>query len=134
MPNGRRFNEPLADGGINPFAGFDKNGPVAAIVSASKIDARKQKANIFNQKFSPSSLEGEAGLKKFIDYTTAAMNMGLDMLQFNVVDAATLRDAQKSPEKYPNLVVRISGYNANFVEMDKYVQNAVIERTGHSLA
>ncbi|UCG67030.1 MAG: hypothetical protein JSW12_08600 [Deltaproteobacteria bacterium] len=134
MPNGRRFNEPLADGGINPFAGFDKNGPVAAIVSASKIDAKKQKANIFNQKFSPSSLEGEAGLKKFQDYVTAAMNMGLDMLQFNVVDAASLRDAQNHPEKYPNLVVRISGYNANFVEMDKYVQDAVIKRTEHSLA
>ena len=134
MPNGRRFNEPLADGGINPFSGFDKNGPVAAIVSASKIDARKHKANIFNQKFSPSSIEGKAGLKKFKDYTTAAMNMGLDMLQFNVVDAATLRDAQNHPEKYPNLVVRISGYNANFVEMDKYVQEAVIKRTEHSLA
>ena len=77
---------------------------------------------------------GKAGLKKFKDYTTAAMNMGLDMLQFNVVDAATLRDAQNHPEKYPNLVVRISGYNANFVEMDKYVQEAVIKRTEHSLA
>jgi len=134
MPNGRRFNEPLADGGINPFSGFDKNGPMAAIVSASKIDARKQKANIFNQKFSPSSIEGKAGLKKFKDYVTASMNMGLDMLQFNVVDAATLRDAQNHPEKHSNLVVRVSGYNANFVEMDKYVQEAVIKRTEHSLA
>ncbi len=133
MPNGRRFNEPLADGGINPFSGFDKNGPAAAIVSASKVDARKQKANIFNQKITPASIEGEAGLEKFQDYTTAAMKMGLDMLQFNVVDAAALRDAQKQPEKYPNLVVRISGYNANFVEMDKFVQDAVIERTEHSL-
>ena len=133
MPNGRRFGEPLADGGINPFSGFDKNGPVAAIVSASKIDARKQKANIFNQKITPSSVEGETGLKKFMDYTTAAMNMGLDMLQFNVMDAETLRDAQKHPEKYPNLCVRISGYNANFVELDPYIQSAVIKRTEHSL-
>jgi len=133
MPNGRRFGEPLADGGINPFSGFDKSGPVAAIVSASKIDARKQKANIFNQKLTPASLEGEAGLKKFQDYTTAAMNMGLDMLQFNVVDVETLRDAQKHPEKYPHLCVRISGYNANFVELDPYVQSAVIKRTEHSL-
>jgi benzylsuccinate synthase len=134
MPNGRRFTDPLADGGINPFAGFDRNGPMAAIISASKIDARKQKANIFNQKFSPGALEGDIGLQKFQDYVTTAMKLGLDMLQFNVVDAAMLRDAQKHPENYPNLVVRISGYNANFVEMDKFVQDAVIERTEHALS
>jgi len=62
------------------------------------------------------------------------MNMGMDMLQFNVVDVDTLKDAQIHPEKYPNLVVRISGYNANFIEMDKYVQDAVIKRTEHALA
>ena len=133
MPNGRRWNEPLCDGGINPYSGFDKNGPMAAIASAAKVDATKQKANIFNQKFSPSSLEGAVGLKKFKDYVTATMNMGLDMLQFNVVDVATLKDAQIHPEKHPNLVVRISGYNANFIEMDKYVQDAVIKRTEHAL-
>ncbi len=134
MPNGRKFKEPLADGGISPFSGYDKNGPLAAILSASKIDARKQKANIFNQKLSPSCLEGKAGLQKFRDYVTAAMNLGLDMIQFNIVDAATLRKAQKHPEKYQNLVVRVSGYNAKFVEMDKFVQDAVIERTEHSLS
>ncbi len=134
MPNGRRFGEPLADGGINPFSGFDKNGPMAAILSASKIDASKQKANIFNQKLSPSSIEGKAGLQKFHDYVNAAMNLGLDMIQFNIVDAATLTDAQTHPEKHQNLVVRVSGYNANFVEMDRFVQDAVIKRTEHNLS
>ncbi len=133
MPNGRKFKDPLADGGISPHSGYDKNGPMAAILSASKIDARKQKANIFNQKFSPSSVAGESGLKKFMDYTTTAMKLGLDMIQYNVIDGITLRDAQKHPEKYPNLIVRVSGYNANFVELDKFVQDAVIERTQHSL-
>jgi pyruvate-formate lyase len=133
MPNGRKFGDPLADGGISPHSGYDKNGPMAAILSASKIDARKQKANIFNQKLSPSSLEGEVGLQKFKDYVTASMNLGLDMIQFNVVDVATLKKAQKQPEKYPDLVVRVSGYNANFVELDDFVQEAVIERTQHSL-
>lgn len=133
MPNGRKFGDPLADGGISPHSGYDRNGPMAAILSASKIDGRKQKANIFNQKLSPSSLEGEAGLKKFQDYTTTAMNLGLDMIQFNIVDAATLRDAQEHPEKHPNLIVRVSGYNANFVELDEFVQDAVIKRTQHSL-
>jgi benzylsuccinate synthase len=133
MPNGRKFGDPLADGGISPYSGYDRNGPMAAILSASKIDARKQKANIFNQKLSPSSVAGEAGLRKFMDYTTGAMKLGLDMVQYNVVDAKALKDAQAHPEKYPNLVVRISGYNANFVELDKFVQDAVIERTQHSL-
>jgi formate C-acetyltransferase len=133
MPNGRKFGDPLADGGISPHSGYDKNGPMAAILSASKIDARKQKANIFNQKLSPSSLEGEVGLQKFKDYVTASMNLGLDMIQFNVVDVATLKKAQKQPEKYPDLVVRVSGYNAIFVELDDFVQEAVIERTQHSL-
>jgi pyruvate-formate lyase len=133
MPNGRKFGEPLADGGINPFSGFDKNGPMAAILSASKIDARKQKANIFNQKLSPSCLEGKQGLQKFHDYVTAAMNLGLDMIQFNIVDAATLRDAQRHPERYRDLAVRVSGYNAKFVEMDTFVQDAVIKRTEHDL-
>jgi len=133
MPNGRRFNDPLADGGINPHAGYDKNGPMAAIISASKIDATKQKANIFNQKLSPSNVAGEEGLQKFYDYVTASMNLGLDMIQFNIVDSKMLKDAQKDPDKYPNLVVRVSGYNAHFNDLDKFVQDAVIERTQHNL-
>lgn len=134
LPNGRRLGDPLADAGISPHAGYDRKGPMAAILSAAKIDHRKQKANIFNQKLTPSCLEGEAGLKKFQDYVTTALNLGLDMIQFNVVDAQTLREAQKYPERYRDLVVRVSGYNARFVELDKFVQNAVIERTQHTLA
>ena len=133
MPNGRKFGDPLADGGINPHAGYDKNGPMAAIVSASKIDATKQKANIFNQKLSPSTIAGEVGLDKFCDYVTATMNLGLDMIQFNIVDKKTLKDAQKHPDEYPNLVVRVSGYNAHFNELDKFVQDAIIGRTQHSI-
>jgi benzylsuccinate synthase len=133
LTNGRKCGDWLTDGGISPHAGYDKRGPMAAILSASKIDHRKQKAMIFNQKLMPSSVEGEAGMKKFNDYVSATMKLGLDMLQFNVVDAGTLKKAQEVPEKYPDLVVRISGYNANFVELDKFVQDAVISRTTHSL-
>jgi len=133
MPNGRKFGDPLADGGINPHAGYDKNGPMAAIVSASKIDATKQKANIFNQKLSPSSIAGEAGMDKFYDYVTATMNLGLDMIQYNIIDSKTLKDAQKNPGEYPDLVVRVSGYNAHFNELDKFVQDAIIERTQHNI-
>ncbi|HBH13648.1 MAG TPA: hypothetical protein DDX29_11135, partial [Clostridiales bacterium] len=133
LTNGRKLGDWLTDGGISPHGGYDKNGPMAAILSAAKIDARKQKANIFNQKLSASCIEGENGTKKLQDYTTTAMNLDLDMIQFNVVDAKTLKDAQKHPEKYPDLVVRVSGYNAHFIEMDKFVQDAVIERTEHLL-
>jgi pyruvate-formate lyase len=133
LPNGRKLGDPLADGGINPYAGFDRNGPMAAVLSASKIDSQKQKANVFNQKFTPSSVEGESGLKKFQSYIETAMDLGLDMAQFNIVDAATLRAAQTEPEKHSNLVVRVSGYNARFVELHKFVQDTIIERTEYEL-
>ncbi len=134
LPNGRRLGDWLVDGGISPHAGYDKNGPMAAILSASKIDHRKQKANIFNQKLHPSSLEGEVGMIKFHDYVVAALNLGLDMIQFNVVDSKTLKKAQKDPDQYQNLTVRVSGYNARFIELDKFVQDAVIERSEHLIA
>lgn len=133
LPNGRKFGDPLADGGISPHSSYDTNGPMAAVISASKIDHSKQKANIFNQKFSPASIEGEKGRAKMRDYVTASMNLGLDMIQFNVIDSKTLKEAQKNPERFKDLVVRISGYNAHFVELDKFVQDAVIERTEHML-
>jgi benzylsuccinate synthase len=133
LPNGRKKGDYLTDGGNSPHAGYDKKGPMAAILSAANIDYSKQKAQIFNQKLSPATVEGEVGMKKFNDYVESIMDLGLEMVQFNVVDAATLKDAQERPEEYPDLVVRISGYNANFVELDKFVQNAVIERTEHAL-
>jgi len=133
LPNGRQLGDWLADGGISPHGGYDQNGPMAAVLSASKIDSVDQKANIFNQKLTPSSIEGEAGLKKFQNYIEGAMHLGLDMIQFNIVDRAMLEEAQQHPDQHQNLVVRVSGYNARFVELSKFVQDAVIERTQHTL-
>lgn len=133
LPNGRRLGDWLTDGGISPHAGYDRNGPMAAVLSAAKIDHRRQKANIFNQKLTPSCIEGEVGLRKFHDYVTTCLNLGLDMIQFNIVDTAVLKDAQEHPERHQDLIVRVSGYNARFVELDKFVQDAVIERTQHAL-
>jgi len=133
LPNGRKLGDPLADGGCSPYAGYDKNGPMAAVLSASKIDQRRWKASVFNQKLTPGSIAGESGLRKFQSYIEAALGLGLEMIQFNVVDAATLRDAQRHPEKYPYLTVRVSGYNARFVELHEFVQNSIIERTEHTL-
>lgn len=133
LPNGRKLGDWLGDGGISPHAYFDRTGPMAAVLSASKIDCRKHKANVFNQKLTPASVAGEAGLKKLQSYMEAAMNLGLDMIQFNVVDKKTLEDAQAHPEKYPDLVVRVSGFNAHFVDLNKFVQDSVIERSEHAL-
>jgi pyruvate-formate lyase len=133
LPNGRKLGDMLSDGGVNPAAGMDKNGPMAAGLSASKIDTKKWKANVFNQKFSPSSVAGESGLRKFQSYIETALLQGLEMIQFNVVDAATLRDAQENPAKYQNLQVRVTGYNARFIDLHPIVQEHIIERSEHSL-
>jgi benzylsuccinate synthase len=100
LPNGRKKGDYLTDGGNSPHAGYDKKGPMAAILSAANIDYSKQKAQIFNQKLSPATVEGEVGMKKFNDYVESIMDLGLEMVQFNVVDAATLKDAQERPEEY----------------------------------
>ncbi|MFC1916142.1 pyruvate formate lyase family protein [Chloroflexota bacterium] len=133
LPNGRKLSDPLADGGCSPHAQFDRRGPMAAVLSTSKIDSEKWKAAIFNQKLTPSSIAGEAGLRKFQSYIETALSLGLDMIQFNVVDSKVLKEAQKHPEQYQNLVVRVSGFNAHFVDLAKFVQDSIIERTEHSL-
>jgi pyruvate-formate lyase len=80
-----------------------------------------------------SSVQGEAGLAKFQNYVETAMSLGLDMIQFNVLDKKMLKQAQDTPEEFPNLVVRVSGFNAHFVDLAKFVQDAVIERSQHQL-
>jgi len=133
LPNGRKQGDPLADGGCSPHSKYDRQGPMAAILSASKIDFEKWKAAIFNQMLTVSSVEGEVGLKKFQNYIETAMDLGLDMVQFNILDKAILKKAQGNPEEYQNLVVRVSGFNAHFVDLAKFVQDAIIERSQHQL-
>lgn len=133
LPNGRKIGDPLADGGCSPHSKYDRQGPMAAILSASKIDFEKWKAAIFNQMLTTSSVEGEAGLKKFQNYVETAMDLGLDMIQFNVLDKEVLKKAQQNPEQYQNLVVRVSGFNAHFVDLAKFVQDAIIERSQHQI-
>ncbi|MBI2906616.1 MAG: hypothetical protein HYX92_03050 [Chloroflexi bacterium] len=134
MPNGRKAGDWLGDGGVSPHAKYDRSGPMAAILSAAKIDHRKHKANLFNQKLTPASVAGEAGLRKLQNYIETAMHLGLDMIQFNVIDVGTLKEAQARPEKHAELVVRVSGFNAHFVDLNRFVQDSIIERTEHALA
>ena len=131
LPNGRKVGDPLADGGCSPHALYDREGPMAAMLSAGKIDFTKWKAAIFNQKLTPSSVSGDAGLKKFQNYVEADLSLGLDMIQFNVIDRETLVAAQQNPEQHKSLVVRVSGFNAHFCDLAKFVQDAIIERTQH---
>ena len=133
LPNGRKRGEAYCDGGINPHAEFDKGGPWDRMASALKVDQAKFKAWIYNQKLDYDAVAGDAGLDKLCDYTMAGLEGGMDQLQYNLMSKDILRDAQTSPEKYPYLSVRISGYSAYFTQLPEFVQNAVIDRQDHEL-
>lgn len=128
-PDGRKSTEPLADG-VSPQNGMDKNGPTAVFKSVSCLDhVRCGNGVIFNQKMSPGPLFTEEGLEKFSSLIRSYIDLGGSQVQFNVVSADTLRDAQKNPDKHAGLVVRVAGYSAFFNEISKEVQDSIIERT-----
>lgn len=131
-PDGRLAGTPLPDG-VSPSRGMDCNGPTAAANSVAKLDHfLASNGTLFNQKFHPAALKGEEGLR----HLTALLRGYFDQkgmhVQFNVVDRNTLLAAQKAPEKYRDLVVRVAGYSAQFVSLDKGVQDDIIMRTEHN--
>lgn len=129
-PNGRKDGEPLSDGGNSPFYGCDKKGPTAVLRSCAKLDyARTMRGCLLNQRFSPVVLEGEKGRKNWLAYMKTWHDLRVQHVQINVVDSDTLRAAQREPEKYTDLVVRVAGYSAYFVELDKETQDSIIART-----
>lgn len=133
-PDGRKDGEQLADGGLSPMVGRDRLGPTAVLKSVSKLDNYlTTNGSLLNVKFNPRTLEGQDGIKKMADYLLAFMKLKLQHIQFNVVSADTLRDAQKHPEIYRGLVVRVAGYSAFFVELCREIQNDIIARTEHVL-
>lgn len=128
-PDGRRAGKTLSDG-ISPTAGYDRKGPTAVIRSVTKLDlARATKGMILNQKFSPAALEGAERTDKFINLVRTYFRLGGLHVQFNVVSAETLREAQEHPNEYRDLVVRVAGYSAFFTELSKEVQDTIIART-----
>ena len=129
LPNGRRLGDCLYDGGISPGAGFDKKGPTAVLRSVSKVDARKMKQILLNQRLSPSQLAGEKGFQLWLNYMKTWYDLNIPHVQFNMVDNETLRAAQREPEKYQELIVRVAGYSAHFVELNALTQEGIIERT-----
>lgn len=131
LPNGRRLGEPLSDGGISPLSGYDRKGPTAVLKSVSKIDPIPHMGVLLNQRFTPTILKGDKGRALFLSYIKTWYDLGIDHVQFNVVDTATLRAAQKEPEKYPDLIVRVAGYSASWNELNEITQEAIIARTEH---
>lgn len=133
-PDGRFAGEQLADGGLSPMLGQDAQGPTAVLKSVSKLDNHLlSNGTLLNVKFTPSTLEGPAGLNKLADFLHAFIQLKLQHIQFNVVNAQTLREAQQRPQDYAGLVVRVAGYSAFFVELSKEIQDDIIRRTTHQL-
>jgi pyruvate formate-lyase/glycerol dehydratase family glycyl radical enzyme len=132
-PDGRRGGEILNDN-ISPMQGMDLHGPTAVIKSLSKIDGSLlPQGYVFNLKFAPNIVDNESKLQKFVDFNRALNDFGIFHVQYNVLKAEVLIQAQKEPEKYKDLLVRISGYSAYFVELGRDVQNHLIKRTEHQI-
>ncbi|MDR1712041.1 MAG: hypothetical protein LBR58_09365 [Propionibacteriaceae bacterium] len=131
-PNGRHKAIPLPDG-ISPEKGADRNGPTAVIKSAAKIDQLKTGGALLNQKFTPSVIAGDRGVEAVASLIRTYFAMDGHHLQFNVVDRATLLDAQAHPDQYPDLVVRVAGYSDYFNNLDKALQDEIIARTEQSI-
>ena len=128
-PDGRLAHTPVADG-VSPSAGKDVNGPTAAANSVSRLDHYiASNGTLFNQKFHPSALSGRRGLENFVGLVRSYFDQKGSHMQFNVVSRETLLDAQKNPEQYKHLVVRVAGYSALFTTLSKSLQDDIIRRT-----
>lgn len=128
-PDGRYAGTPVADG-VSPSAGRDVNGPTSAANSVSVLDhGIASNGTLFNMKFHPSALAGDAGLENFVALVQTYFEKKGSHMQFNVVSRETLRDAQKNPDKYRSLVVRVAGYSALFTTLSKSLQDDIINRT-----
>ena len=128
-PDGRAAGEPLADA-ISPRQGFDKNGPIAYLISASKLPHRAlSNGDQLNIRFSPKSVEGDVGAEKLQSLISTYFKLGGMQVQFNVVGTEELREAQEKPQDYQTLIVRIAGFSTYFVTLDKATQDDFITRT-----
>jgi pyruvate-formate lyase len=129
-PDGRTTKMLLADGGISPAQGRDRHGPTAVIRSAARLDHREaSNGTLLNVKLSPQSAAGEAGLENLAALTY--FDLGGQHVQFNVINTAVLRDAQRHPERHRDLVVRVAGFSVLFTTIDPVLQEDIIERTEH---
>lgn len=132
-PDGRKMEMLPADGGVSPAQGRDRRGPSAVIRSVAKLDHRRARNGaLLNLKLHPSALGGERGLGNLQSLITTFFGLRGQHVQFNVVSGEMLRDAQKHPERYPALVVRVAGFSVFFTDIDETLQNDIIARTQHA--
>ena len=129
-PDGRKAGMPVSEG-ISPVQGSDTNGPTSVIKSAAKIDHLHTGGTLLNQKFNPGFFEDDTSIRKVSGLVRSYFRMNGHHIQFNVVSAATLKDAQKHPEKHRNLIVRVAGYSDYFNDLGVDLQNEIINRTEH---
>jgi formate C-acetyltransferase len=129
-PDGRNAHQPLSEG-ISPSQGVDHNGPTSVIKSASRIDHLRTGGTLLNQKFSPSFFEDEDSYNNLTALIRSYFSLDGHHIQFNVVNAETLKDAQKHPERHRDLIVRVAGYSDYFSDLGEDLQNEIIKRTEH---
>jgi len=133
LPSGRMAREPVADG-LSPSPGSDVKGPTAVLKSIGKVNnAEVAQASTLNMKVDPVVFESDEGFKNLADLIRTFVDQKADQVQFNVVSADTLKAAQDEPEEYKDLVVKVAGYNARFVDLHKPLQDNIIARTEHGL-
>jgi len=130
-PNGRKAGKPVSEG-ISPEKGADRKGPTAVIKSAAKMDHLQTGGTLLNQKFTPSVVAGERGLENMAALVRSYFSLDGHHIQFNVIDRATLLDAQQHPEESKDLIVRVAGYSDHFHNLSKELQDEIIERTEQS--
>lgn len=130
LPSGRAAGTPLGDGGISPKHGMDICGPTAACKSVARVDHERAINGVnFNMKFMPTILKTKEERQKLIDLIRTYFSMGGMHIQFNILTPEKLKDAQENPDRHRSLVVRVAGYSAFFVELDKDIQDEIINRT-----
>ncbi|MDO9534924.1 MAG: pyruvate formate lyase family protein [Bacillota bacterium] len=130
-PDGRYAGDSLPDGSMSPSQGMDLNGPTGVIRSAVAVDQSSYQATLLNMKFHPTALQSTDDLRKLSGLIKTYFKNGGKHIQFNVVDQETLLKAQKNPERYRDLIVRVAGYSTYFTILNKAVQDEIIERAEH---
>jgi formate C-acetyltransferase len=129
-PDGRRAAAPLSEG-ISPVQGADRHGPTAVLKSMAKMDHVRTGGTLLNQKLTPALLAGDEGLDRLVQLVRTYFRLDGHHVQFNVVDAATLRAAQEHPDQHRDLIVRVAGYSDYFCDLSRALQDEIIARTEH---
>ncbi|MPN50288.1 Benzylsuccinate synthase alpha subunit [bioreactor metagenome] len=133
LPDGRKALEPLDDGSFSPMGGADKNGPTAVLRSVLKAKMKDSYATVLNQKFTSAILKSDESKKLLTQYTSAFMAAGGTHVQYNIVDTEELKTAQRIPDNYKDLIVRVGGFSAYFTQLSAGIQNDVINRSENAL-